>query len=109
MAIKTRSKLLCPVMEELDYIYEIRNFAAPTEVAIKQDMTTQYNRRVRPRDFDPGHLVLRRVDVGNKNAREGKLAANWERLYRVTAITETDAPRITMRPPNTKNMEHKHT
>ncbi|KAI9115306.1 hypothetical protein K1719_013625 [Acacia pycnantha] len=39
---------------------------------------------VRPRLFEKGSLVLRRADIGNKNATEGKLAPNWEGPYRVT-------------------------
>jgi len=61
------------------------------EVSIKQATTTRYNRKVRPRDLDLGDLVLRRVDMGNKNDQEGKGAANWEGSYKVTASTGTSA------------------
>jgi len=47
-------------LEELDFIDESRNFVVLTEVAIKQAMATRYNRKVRPRGFDSGDLVLRR-------------------------------------------------
>ncbi|KAI9120288.1 hypothetical protein K1719_007321 [Acacia pycnantha] len=50
----------------------------------KQLISTRYNQKVRPRAFDKGSLVLRRADIGNKNAAEGKLAPNWEGPYRVT-------------------------
>jgi hypothetical protein len=63
-------------LDELDFIDESRNFAALTEAAIKQVTATRYNRKVRPRYFDLRDLVLHRADVDNKNAREGKLAAN---------------------------------
>jgi len=63
-------------MEELDLIDESRNFIALGKAAIKQATTTRYNMKVRPKDFDLGDLVLWREDVGNKNAREGKLAEN---------------------------------
>jgi len=95
-------------LEELDYIEKTWNFAALIEAAIKQATTTRYNRRVRPRDFDPGDLVLCQADVGNKNSREGKLTANWEGPYRVTSSTGTDAY-INERPPNPKNMECRQT
>jgi len=35
------------------------------------------------RNFDVGDLVLRRVSIGMKNAKERKLVANWEGPYRV--------------------------
>jgi len=76
-------------LEELDYIDETRNFAALTEAAIKQATATQNYRKVRPRDFNPVDLILRQADVGNKNARDGKLEANKEGPYRVTANTGT--------------------
>jgi len=39
-------------------------------------------------DFNTGDLVLRRVYVGVRNARDGKLVAKWEGRYRVTAELE---------------------
>jgi len=78
-------------LEELDFMDESRNNVALTKAASKQATATRYNRKVRPRDFDPRDLVLQRADVGNKNTREGKLAANWEGPYRVTSSTGSGA------------------
>ncbi|KAI9084687.1 hypothetical protein K1719_033331 [Acacia pycnantha] len=52
-------------------------------MAAKQLIEPKYNQKVKPRSFDRGDLVLRRADVSNKNARDGKLAANWDGPYRV--------------------------
>ena len=71
-------------------------------------LNTFCSNRVRPRDFDPGDLVLYWTDVGNKNAREGKLEAYWEGPYRVTREWSL-YPRITSRPPNPKNMGRRQT
>ncbi|KAK4276012.1 hypothetical protein QN277_019014 [Acacia crassicarpa] len=43
----------------------------------------RHNRKVGLRSFKKSDLVLRRADIGNKNARDGKLAANWEGPYRI--------------------------
>jgi len=47
------------MLEKLDFTVESMNFAALTEVAIKQVTTTRYNKKVRSRDFNMGDLVLR--------------------------------------------------
>ncbi|MCI58566.1 hypothetical protein A2U01_0079821, partial [Trifolium medium] len=64
--------------EELDLSDEARDWVILTEVVIKQRMTTKYNKKVSPRRFNIGDLVLRRVDIGLKNAAQGKLAPNWK-------------------------------
>ncbi|KAI9128684.1 hypothetical protein K1719_000167 [Acacia pycnantha] len=68
---------------ELELVDEVRTTAHCQDIATKQLMAAKYNRKVRPRAFDRGDLVLRRADVGNKNAKDGKLAANWDEPYRV--------------------------
>ncbi|MDV3201155.1 MAG: hypothetical protein Q8877_03090, partial [Sweet potato little leaf phytoplasma] len=45
--------------------------------------SSEINKTVNPRNFEPGDLVLRRADIGQKNAKDGKLAQNWEGPYRV--------------------------
>ncbi|KAI9083717.1 hypothetical protein K1719_034306 [Acacia pycnantha] len=72
------------IVVELDLIDEVRIAAHCRDLAAKQLISTRYNKKVRPWYFDKGSLVLRRVDIGNKNATEGKLAPNWEGPYRVT-------------------------
>ncbi|KAI9116999.1 hypothetical protein K1719_011998 [Acacia pycnantha] len=69
---------------DLDLVDEVRIAAHCRDLAAKQLISTRYNRKVRPRSFGKGSLVLRRADNGNKNAIEGKLASNWEGPYRVT-------------------------
>ncbi|KAK4253968.1 hypothetical protein QN277_009408 [Acacia crassicarpa] len=71
------------IMVELDLIDEARLTAHCQELATKQLIVTCYNKKVRPRSFRKGDLVLRRADIGNKNAGDGKLAENWEGLYHV--------------------------
>ncbi|KAK4259488.1 hypothetical protein QN277_005814 [Acacia crassicarpa] len=66
---------------DLDLIDEIQVTAQCRELAAKQLLAAKYNRQVRPRSFNRGNFVLRQADIGNKNAKDGKLAANWEGPY----------------------------
>ncbi|KAI9125272.1 hypothetical protein K1719_003888 [Acacia pycnantha] len=68
---------------ELELVDEVRTTAHFRDMVAKQLIAAKYNRMVRPRTFDRGDLVLRRADVGNKNAKDGKLATNWDGPYRV--------------------------
>ena len=74
--------------EELEFLDEVRSEAALKEAALKQKVAARYNKRVVPREFEVGDLVLRR---NMKNSDEGKLAANWEGPYRIRMKTGTGA------------------
>lgn len=69
--------------DDLDGVEEKREMACIWEVALKQRVASKYNTWVITRRFEEGDLVLRRVDVGIKNAAQGKLAPSWERPYRI--------------------------
>ena len=45
-----------------------------------------YDRRVRPRSFRPGDLVLKKLLPARKDATHGKLGPNWEGPYVVSRI-----------------------
>ncbi|GMP47971.1 hypothetical protein CsSME_00015490 [Camellia sinensis var. sinensis] len=66
---------------DLDLVEELRETAAVRLASYEQKMRTHYNRRVRPREFSVGDLVLREVTPATKNPTEGKLAAKWEGPY----------------------------
>ncbi|KAJ1386751.1 Ribonuclease H-like superfamily [Sesbania bispinosa] len=80
--------------EELDLIEEIRQRASVREAIIKSQSTRRHDKAVVRRAYDDGDLVLRRADVGNKNAAQGKLAENWEGPYRIVSGTGTGAYRL---------------
>ena len=46
-------------------------------------MVRQYDAMVKPRRFDIGDLVLKRVTLATRNPAYGKLGPNWEGSYRV--------------------------
>ena len=70
---------------ELDLLEEKREKVALKFAAYKQQVKKCFDRRVRPRSFQVGDLVLREVSLATKNPAEGKLGSNWEGPYVVSA------------------------
>jgi len=75
--------------EDLDLVDEDRELARIKEISRKQQVSQRYNSKVNLRSFEVGDLVLRRASIGMKNAKEGKLAANWEGPYRIQRATRS--------------------
>ncbi|XP_050241072.1 uncharacterized protein LOC126689967 [Quercus robur] len=67
----------------LDLIDEVRTEAEHRAAKYKNLMARQYDARVKPRRFNIGDLVLRKVSLATKNSAHGKLGPNWEGPYRV--------------------------
>jgi hypothetical protein len=57
------------------------------EMSRKQRVAQRYNAKVVKREFVVNDLVMMRASIGQKNAKDGKLAANWEGPYRVVRST----------------------
>ncbi|XP_034684129.1 uncharacterized protein LOC117913290 [Vitis riparia] len=74
--------------KHLDWADEARETASIRMAAYQQKAAAYYNRKVRPRIFKEGSLVLRKVfeDTAEKGA--GKLQANWEGPYMVSKANE---------------------
>ena len=51
-------------------------------------------KKVNPREFKVGDLVLRKVVGNKKDPREGKLGPNWEGPYRITSVLGNGAYRL---------------
>ena len=66
---------------------EVCELARLTEMSKKQRVVQRHNLKVVKREFVVNDLVLRRASIGQKNANDGKLAANWEGPYRVIRST----------------------
>ena len=64
-------------------IDEVRADAEHRVAKYKNLMTRQYDAMVKPRRFNIGDLVLRKVSLATKNSAHGKLGPNWEGPYRV--------------------------
>ena len=57
----------------------------------QQKLAQGYNKKVRPREFMPGDLDLQKAVGSMKDHNAGKLALNWERPYRLTAMAGAGA------------------
>ena len=64
-------------------IEEVRMNAKQRTVRYKNLMARQYDVMVKPRHFNIGDLVLKRVYLTTRNPTHGKLGPNWEGPYRV--------------------------
>ena len=67
----------------LDLIDEVKTDAKHRTVRYKNLMARQYDAMVKPRRFNIGDLVLKKVSLATKNSAHGKLGPNWEGLYRI--------------------------
>ena len=67
----------------LDLINEVRADTEHKTAKYKNLMATQYDAMVKPRRFNIGDLVLRKVSLATKIPAHGKLGPNWEGSYRV--------------------------
>ena len=68
----------------LNFIDEVRMDAEHRTLRYKNLIaTTQQYAMVRPRHFNIGDLVLKRVSLATKNPTHGKLGPNWEGPYKV--------------------------
>nr|XP_025665327.1 uncharacterized protein LOC112764025 [Arachis hypogaea] len=71
---------------ELDLIEEIRETAAIRHRALQQQVSRRYSRKVVPRSFNHGDLVLRKTEQARRPPSHGKLAAAWDGPYRVSEV-----------------------
>ena len=67
----------------LDLINEVRMDAEQRVACYKNLMTKHHDALVKPRQFNIGDLILKRLSLATKNPVHEKLRPNWERPYRV--------------------------
>ncbi|XP_070019463.1 uncharacterized protein [Nicotiana sylvestris] len=72
-------------LEELTLIDEKRMVAVCHRQLYQQRMARAYNKKVRPRNFEVGQLVLRHILPHHQEAK-GKFAPNWKGLYIIRKI-----------------------
>ncbi|GKV04527.1 hypothetical protein SLEP1_g16680 [Rubroshorea leprosula] len=77
--------------ENLDLLDDLREKARLRTLVYKQKIANFYNKRVRPRSFKVGDLVLRKTGLMGFETRFGKLAPNWEGLYTVAKVPHPGA------------------
>ena len=57
-------------------------------------MKRGYDKNIRPKSFQVGGLVFRKVVANTKNPNNGKLGSNWEGPYKVTSLAGVGAYRL---------------
>jgi hypothetical protein len=67
----------------LDLLEERREGARIRTSTHKEKATRYYNKTVKPRSFNPGDWVLRRVTLAAKDPTKGKLGPIWEGPFQV--------------------------
>ena len=67
----------------LNLIDEVRMDAKHKTTRYKNLMARQHDAMVKPKRFNIGDLVLKRVSLATKNLAHGKLGPNWEGPYKV--------------------------
>ena len=67
---------------------EQREAAAIKITSYQRRLANSYNKRVKPRVFWPGDLVLRKVFENTADPTAGKFQPNWEGPYVVTRTDE---------------------
>nr|CAN75043.1 hypothetical protein VITISV_042110 [Vitis vinifera] len=75
----------------LDWADEVRESAAIRMADYQQRASAYYNRKVKPRSFKNGTLVLRKVFENTAEIGAGKFQANWEGPYIVSKASESGA------------------
>ncbi|KAL6318127.1 hypothetical protein AAG906_035630 [Vitis piasezkii] len=75
----------------LDWADEVRENAAIRMADYQQRASTHYNRKVKPRSFKNGTLVLRKVFENTAEIGAGKFQVNWEGPYIVSKANENGA------------------
>jgi hypothetical protein len=73
---------------------ERRDMATIRLASYQQQMKRGYDKNIRPRSFQVGDLVLRKVVANTKNPNDGKLGPNWEGPYKVMSFAGVGAYRL---------------
>ena len=79
------------IIKELDMSDEQREATAIGITSYQHRLENSYNRRVKPRVFQPGDLVLRKVFENTADPTAGKFQPNWEGPYVVMRASETES------------------
>ncbi|XP_072087264.1 uncharacterized protein [Arachis hypogaea] len=79
---------------ELDLAEEIRDIAAVRHRALQHQLARRHARKVVPRGFHIGDLVLRKTEQARRPSTHGKLAATWDGPYRICEVVGKGAYKL---------------
>ena len=82
------------IVKDLDMTDELRETVVVRIASYHHRLANLYNRRVKPRVFQPGDLVLRKVFENTANSVIGKFQPNWEGPYIITRVGESGSYEI---------------
>ena len=74
------------MIKEIDISDELREAATVRMASYQSRLANSYNKRVKPRMFQPGVLVLRKVFENTADPTVGKFQPNSEGLYIVRRL-----------------------
>ena len=77
------------IIKELDTSDELREVAVIRVASYQRRLANFYNKRVNPRTFQSGDLVLRKVFENTADPTAGKFQPNWEGPYVITRSDES--------------------
>ena len=77
------------MIKDLDMADELREAAAMRIASYHRRLPNLYNRLVKPRTFQSGDLVLRKVFENTTDQSTGKFQPNWEGPYILTRAGES--------------------
>ena len=83
----------------LDLIDEVRTDAEHRIARYKNLMARQYDAMVKPRRFNIGDLILKKVSLATKNPTHGKLGPNWEGPHKVINCSRQGSYYLEVRAP----------
>ena len=77
------------MIKDLDTVNELLESAAICIASYQRRLASSYNKRVKPRTFQPEDLVLRKVFENIAEPTTGKFQPNWEGPDLVTRVGES--------------------
>uniref|UniRef100_A0A2N9H092 Integrase catalytic domain-containing protein n=1 Tax=Fagus sylvatica TaxID=28930 RepID=A0A2N9H092_FAGSY len=80
--------------KDLNLLEERRDMAIIRLASYQHQMKRGYEKNIRPRSFQVGDLVLRKVVANTRNPNDGKPGPNWEGPYKVTSFVGVGAYRL---------------
>ena len=69
--------------KDLDLLEERRDLAVVRLASYQQRIKREHDKNIKPRIFQVGELVLRKVMANTRKPNNGKLGPNWEGPYKV--------------------------
>ncbi|XP_072066775.1 uncharacterized protein [Arachis hypogaea] len=79
---------------ELDLVKENQNKSTLQQLAAKRAIAWKYNKKLKPRTFLEGDLILRKIEDVQKPPGHGKLSTNWEGPFRICKVIGKGAYKI---------------